>query len=426
MREWPLFSQPRALVWFIGLVITVDLLCGAGAVVSSDLVTAEVVAFVALVLCAAVCVEAMRRLGIPAGITRDLLGAWWIPVFLLLPPVYSLLAPVPIYLMLQYRIRRAIVFRRVFSAASVALAGFTASAVFDFVAPQDVLFSTVLGGAAVGDTLISARGFVAAAACCVLFTVLNTIVVAIAVHLSTSEGTRRRRMWDRETVLLDGAELCVGLIVAILCGLSPLLLLVALPPVLLLQRSLMFQQLQTAARTDPKTGLLNATTWEHEAEAELARALETGRPVAVLIVDIDHFKRVNDTYGHLFGDQVLLGVANTITHQLRQYDIVGRFGGEEFVALLPGADMAEACRVAERLRSRVGRMALPVDETTVSVTISVGVALLRVHGRDLIELMAAADLALYRAKDSGRNRVRLPATPASALRDSEPPAATAD
>jgi diguanylate cyclase (GGDEF)-like protein len=132
-------------------------------------------------------------------------------------------------------------------------------------------------------------------------------------------------------------------------------------------------------------------------------------PLAVLIIDIDHFKRVNDAHGHLVGDQVLVGVAHTLVGQLREYDVVGRFGGEEFVALLPGADTVEACRVAERLRNRIRRLTVPAEDGTATVTISVGVSLLRTHGQDLIELLAAADLALYRAKESGRDRVCLPA-----------------
>jgi diguanylate cyclase (GGDEF)-like protein len=198
-------------------------------------------------------------------------------------------------------------------------------------------------------------------------------------------------------------------LVAITSALSPTLLLLALPPVVLLQRSLMHQQLQAAARTDAKTGLLNATAWQREADTELSRAQRTHDPLALLLIDIDYFKRVNDTHGHLMGDQVLIAVATTLCGQLRDYDVVGRFGGEEFVVLLPGTDIVEACRVAERLRGRVRRLAVPAEDSTVGVTISVGVSLFRLHGADLIELLAAADLALYRAKQSGRDRVCLPA-----------------
>jgi diguanylate cyclase (GGDEF)-like protein len=200
------------------------------------------------------------------------------------------------------------------------------------------------------------------------------------------------------------------MLVTISAAISVGLLLLALPPVVLLQRSLMHQQLQAAARTDAKTGLLNAAAWQREADTELSRARRSDEPLALLLIDIDFFKRVNDTHGHLVGDQVLIGVATTLCTQLRDYDIIGRFGGEEFVVLLPATDTVEACRVAERLRNWVRRLAVPAEDGTVGVTISVGVALFRTHGEDLIELLAASDLALYRAKESGRDRVCLPAT----------------
>ncbi|HLU96982.1 MAG TPA: GGDEF domain-containing protein [Thermobifida alba] len=407
-REWALFTQPRAVVGYVVTLVAVDVLLAVVGLCTTVLRAEELLTAAAVVASGAVCVEAMRRLGMPQGMVRDLLGTWWIPVVLLLPPLYALLTPIPLYLLMQYRIQRAVVFRRVFSAAVVALAGFSASTVFHALVPGPVVLLDGVAGAAGGSALISGEGIGAAVLCAVLFTVCNTVLIAGALRLSVPEEPRRTTVWDSESLLLDAVEVCVGLIVSVLCALSLFLLLVVLPPVLLLQRSLLFQQLQTAARTDPKTGLLNAVAWERVAKTELARALRTGCPLAVLIVDIDHFKKVNDTHGHLIGDQVLLGVATALNHQLRQYDVVGRFGGEEFVVLLPGADMAEACRVAERLRTRVGRTALPVNDTTVTVTVSIGVALLRVHGRDLLELMAAADLALYRAKDSGRDRVCLP------------------
>ena len=130
-----------------------------------------------------------------------------------------------------------------------------------------------------------------------------------------------------------------------------LLLLVALPPVILLQRSLMHQQLAAAARTDPKTGLLNATAWQREADAEVVRALRTGTPLALLLMDVDHFKRVNDNHGHLIGDEVLRALAVELRRQVRESDVVGRFGGEEFTVLLPGTDDAGAYGIAERLRA---------------------------------------------------------------------------
>nr|WP_184079865.1 GGDEF domain-containing protein [Nocardiopsis mwathae] len=408
-RRWALFDQPRPLLVFMAMV----LVCAVSLLAISAALTParreEMVTFCSLVVCAAICVEAMRRLGTPTGLTRDLLGAWWFPTLLLLPPVYSLIIPIPVYLLLQFRIRRTMLHRRVFNAASVGLSGFIASAVFHLALTGDIVGPAGMPSHIGREILVTGSGALLAVFCCALFTVLNTLTIAMAVHLSASDTTWRRLLWDREAVTVDSVEMCVGLTVAILSGLSVLLLLIAVPPVMLLQRSLMYQQLQAAARTDPKTGLLNAATWEREARAELRRAVHGRRSAAVLVIDIDHFKRVNDTYGHLVGDHVLAGVAATLAHQLRQGDRIGRFGGEEFVVLLPGADMAEACRVAERLRCTVGRTVLAIGEHTVDITVSIGVALLRTHGDDLVDLLAAADLALYRAKDAGRDRVCLPA-----------------
>ncbi|MFC3999250.1 GGDEF domain-containing protein [Nocardiopsis sediminis] len=410
VRSWPVFGLPRSLAWYLGALLAGALGVLLTAIALTPIRPQEAGVFLALVACAGGSVEAMRRLGSPAVLTRDLLGAWWFPTLLLLPPVYALLIPIPVYLLLQYRHHRGVVHRRVFNVASAGLSGFLASLAFHTVLAGDPVRALSLPVDEAERTLVTGPGAILALLCCAIFTVLNTTVVAVAVHLSAPETPWKRTFWDREAFTIDSAELCVGLTVAIMTGLSMVLLLIALPPVMLLQRSLLYQQLQAAARTDPKTGLLNAAAWEAEAATEVARAHQSGDPVAVLIVDIDHFKGVNDTYGHLFGDHVLAGVATTLTHQLRPTDAVGRFGGEEFVVLLPGADMAEACRAAERLRMRVGRMVLKADDAGVSITVSIGVAVLGVHGDDIVGLLAAADLALYRAKGAGRNRVCLPLT----------------
>ncbi|GAA4227812.1 diguanylate cyclase (GGDEF)-like protein [Streptosporangium album] len=397
--RWPLLGQRRALVvYFCGIVALALVAIGLFAL-STEFRWHDLLTFTALMACGAVCIEATRRLGMPAGVSRDLLSAWWLPAALLLPPVYALLAPIPLQILLQKRVRETVLYRRVFSSAAIGLAGCAAS----------VLFHTVAGDL---TALIAGDGATIAVAVgsAVLFTVLNTALIAVAAHTAAPDSRWREVLWNRESLLLDVVELCLGVIVAITCGLNPALLVLALPPVVLLQRSLLHAQLQAAARTDSKTGLLNAAAWQREADTEIVRARRTGETLALLIVDIDHFKRVNDTYGHLIGDQVLIGVAATIRSQLRDYDVVGRFGGEEFVVLLPRADVTEARRVAERLRSRIGRMAVPADDNLITVTISVGVAVMSMHGDDLIELLAAADLALYRAKELGRDRICLPAT----------------
>ena len=136
----------------------------------------------------------------------------------------------------------------------------------------------------------------------------------------------------------------------------------------------------------------------------------------MLLADVDHFKRVNDTYGHLTGDAVLRTLAAEMRQQVRESDLVGRFGGEEFAILLDGTTAEEACRVAERIRRGAGVVKVLTKDMIVGVTVSIGVAVLGSHGADLSELLESADRALYRAKRTGRDRVCLaePATtPAS-------------
>jgi diguanylate cyclase (GGDEF)-like protein len=183
--------------------------------------------------------------------------------------------------------------------------------------------------------------------------------------------------------------------------------------VLLARRFIMHAQLLAASRIDTKTGLLNAATWEREAEVEVTRAVRMHIPLAVALVDIDHFKVVNDTYGHLAGDKALRAVTDALRSQLRGSDMAGRFGGEEFVLLLPQAREQDALMVAERLRAHIAGMSIPVDdddETSprIRLTISVGVA--SVDGgesRELTDLLAAADSALYHAKETGRNKTHV-------------------
>ncbi|MFI7109987.1 GGDEF domain-containing protein [Nonomuraea sp. NPDC050227] len=395
--RWPLLGQRRPLVAYLCAIVALDAVAITLFTRSTEFHWPDLLTFAALMACGAVCIEASRRLGMPAGVSRDLLSAWWLPVALLLPPVYALFAPIVLQILLQVRVRATVLYRRVFSSAAIGLAGCTASVAFHWVVP---------------DPWVLTRGsgppIAYAVAAAVLFSLLNIGLIAVAAHTSDPEGSWQEVLWNRESVLLDVVELCLGVTVSIGCGLNLALLVLALPPVVLLQRSLLHAQLQAAARTDSKTGLLNAAAWQREADTEILRARRSGDTLALLIIDIDHFKRVNDAHGHLVGDEVLAGVAAMLRRELRESDVVGRFGGEEFVVLLPGADVDEARQVAERLRTHIGHMAIPVDDALIRITISVGVALMCVHGDDLIDLLAAADLALYRAKELGRDRVCIP------------------
>jgi len=400
---WPLLAMPMSLIVYVLGVIAADLALIGWELADTPWRAEDLGLAAALVAAAVVCIEAIRRLGQPSGVSRDLLSAWWLPIALLLPPIYALLAPVIVGIVLYLRGRRTPMYRRMFSSAALGLAGAATSVTFHRIWPQEMHVS--LSGAP--DWLTRPEVVLTGVGCAILFSLVNTGIVAIAAHLAEPEASLAVILWDRESLLLDLTEICVGILVAITCALSPLLLLVALPPVILLQRSLMHQQLQAAARTDLKTGLLNAAAWQREADAEVNRALRAESQVAILLVDVDHFKRVNDSHGHLVGDEVLKSLAAELRQQVRDSDVVGRFGGEEFTVLLPRTEAKEAVRIAERLRRSAGMLNVFAAETRVSVTISIGVSVLGRHGRDLFELLAAADVALYRAKDKGRNQVCL-------------------
>src|SRR5271166_6443512 len=397
---WPLLAMPTSLIVYVIVVLACDLALTGWELAGTRLRAQDLLLFGALLVAAVICIEAMRRLGLPPSLSRDLLSAWWLPIALLLPPLY---APFVVGAVLYLRARRIPVYRRVFSSAALGLAGAATSATFHLVIPHVAVVTRTDSHA----WLTRPPVVLTAVACAVMFTVVNSFTVAVAAHLAEPEASIKKMLWDRETLLLDVTETCVGIIVAVTCVLSYLLLLVALPPVILLQRSLMHQQLAAAARTDPKTGLLNATAWQREADAEVARALRTGTPLALLLVDVDHFKRVNDHHGHLIGDEVLRALATGLRQQVRESDVVGRFGGEEFTVLLPGTDDAGAYGIAERLRASATRLSVSAADARIQVTVSIGVAVLGQHGHELFELLAAADVALYKAKDAGRDQVRV-------------------
>ena len=158
---------------------------------------------------------------------------------------------------------------------------------------------------------------------------------------------------------------------------------------------------------DDLTGLLTKRSLFRGLEKELIRAERYGRPVSVFMMDIDHFKQVNDTHGHLVGSACLAEVGKVIRESTRAVDVNGRYGGEEFVSYLPETASDEAMLVADRIRESLAGRWFRFGEVMYRVEISIGVAAFPEHGRTVEELVHAADLALYRAKNTGRNRVSL-------------------
>ncbi len=334
VRSWPVWELRRWLVAYIVFITLLD----AVAIGLSAPMTAwrlpQLGLFGLLLAGSLATVERTRRAGENAGVIKDVYGVWELPIAILLPPVYALIAPIPRFAMMQWRGVSIPLYRRVFSAAAIGLAYGAASLAFH--AFDQAVISGVHGSVSHATVLALAMG-----ACGVL-------------------------QWAVNNCLVD-------------------------------------------SRFDAKTGLLNAGTWEREANAEVARANRTRSSLAVALIDVDNFKAINDTHGHLAGDKALGALSRTIKIFLREYDLVGRFGGEEFSLLLPQTGEEDARRVAERMRSHIAEMPFNVgdkaDSETIRLTVSIGVAALGHTGSQLTELLATADAALYRAKHAGRNQV---------------------
>jgi len=164
-------------------------------------------------------------------------------------------------------------------------------------------------------------------------------------------------------------------------------------------------ELERLAATDYLTGIANHRSFFEAGEREIQRARRYGHPLAVLMIDLDHFKQVNDTYGHAAGDRVLVETTAAIRRLLRDLDVFGRLGGEEFAILLPETDLTGSRTTAERLRAAIAEIAIDAENVSLKVTISVGITLLSPDDPGLDAVLKRADDAMYEAKRGGRNRV---------------------
>jgi diguanylate cyclase (GGDEF)-like protein len=404
VRHWPLWSlAPGARAY----VITTVLAAAAAAGVALWRTTwhpSQVPVFVVLLACAAAMVEATRDVKLARDtLTRDLQEVWYLSIALLLPPVYALLVPIPLVAMKQWRVRRNLIHRRAFSAASNGLAYGAAS--FEYHAGIQPLLNGQLTTSEHAAGLLGAVLLAAATGW-----MINHWQIVGAVKLTNPTARIWTLVFTREAITTDLVVNCLASLITFALLFTLAALVVALPVVFMQKRFLMHNQLVAEARTDAKTGLLNAATWHREASTELSRIRGYWSPTSLAIIDIDHFKLVNDTHGHLAGDRVLRVISDRFRAELRDGDLIGRFGGEEFAILLPHTSGTEAGRVAERLRGHIADEPIVVSDgreaaVGCSVTISVGVAELAHTRQDLDELLAVADAALYQAKTEGRDRI---------------------
>ncbi|WSE35427.1 GGDEF domain-containing protein [Amycolatopsis rhabdoformis] len=328
-------------------------------------------------------------------------SVWYLAGAFLLPPAWVALLALVLYLHLWLRVWRSVrtrpAHRFLASTAWAMLSCFAASAVLTIDHLNDA-------------TLNTWHGVLALIAAAAVFEVVNMALVAAGIYLYTGSRLAADLVGTWEDNAFEIATLCLGGLAALALVAQPVLVVFVVAPLLLLHRYLLLkQQLQVAAVTDEKTGLLNTAGWHDLATREFTRARRRGpgSEFAVLMIDLDHFKRINDTYGHLTGDEVLAAVAVAIEDAVRQSDTVGRFGGEEFVVLLPATGGTPVLAIAERVRVAVGELTVKVGGTVQvgGLSVSVGVAGYPEAGDTLDQVLRSADAALYRAKDAGRNRV---------------------
>jgi diguanylate cyclase (GGDEF)-like protein len=409
IRSWQFWSLPRRAQ------VAVALVDGAAVAVSVVLLLLypihgrDIEGIAWFAVCAAAGIESSRRAERFRERHRDiphktLNAMWFLPAALLFPPGLVCLMVIVTHIWFWMRVIRHSLHRWVFNAATVVLS-YACASVFFHALPDH---SSSAPGLTTHSAMLAAC-FGAAA----ISMAVNFILVSIPIALTTPGATARQLFGGPSQYLTEMAAICLGILGAAAYSLQPWLALAGVPVAALLQRTLLFSQLQRAAHTDSKTGLATAAWWHELASREVERALRRREEVSVLLADLDHFKRVNDTWGHLAGDAVLAAVANEFASNLRTYDVAGRFGGEEFVVLLPATGPDRARTVAERLRASIAKLEIVVPAGDGSgrgtladrVTISIGIAALPAQAHDLTGLLARADMALYAAKEAGRDLV---------------------
>ena len=334
----------------------------------------------------------------------NLTSVWTFAGVLLLPPPLVAGLVTILYLQLSirswYGLREVTPWRAIMNTSFVIITCYVSRGVLELVGVHDIRYAEQH----------AVSGTVAIVLAAAAYFVVGAVLVFPSIWARTHSRQDLVGTWSDN--FLEVATLCLGAVAAVILAALPVLAIAILPPLVILHRGVLVRQLEVAATIDDKTGVLNAASWHYVANRELAKVLAQpeGGVLSVLMIDLDRFKRINDRHGHLTGDQVLKSVAACITDEVREYDSVGRFGGEEFVVLLPRASEVEACKIAERIRQAVTAVEAAVSHAETptlieDLSVSIGVATYPSGGTTLATLMHSADTALYRAKHDGRNRV---------------------
>ena len=404
LRRWDVWALQDPLRSYVIAIPLASLTAIGVTAADTRWLVRNAVIFIALLACGAIAVEATRTVReVHGALSRDLQTVWYLTIAITLPPVYAFAAPMLLAAYKLWRMPRMIVYRRVFSNSTISIAYGCACILFRS-------FPDALAGQTPGTGQHVLVWTLAVAACGLTAWIINCTLVLVAIKLSDSGARIREFMGTRESITSDLVELSLAVSLSLVVAINPVLMVLALPSIVLYRRYLMHAQLVAHARMDAKTGLLNTATWQREATAEFARAMRTRAPLALAMVDIDHFKDMDETAGHLVRDQLLRDIAGMLKDQLPERDLIGRFGSEEFAILLPQTDRDEAKRISERLRDHIAGEPIAIESGTQAgfvfrLTVSIGVAVMNESRRKLVELIGAADTALEQAKSTGWNKV---------------------
>lgn len=402
VRRWELWTLKPGLLAYVLTVEAVALGAAIALISGSHVVPGDLLMLAALVGLGlgkeelTRHVERMRRRFSDTP-HQNMTSVWTFAAAVLLPPGLAVVVVAALYAYLWLRIWHPLhgerVWKAVFNASTVTLSCHAATGIMHAVGAYPLAGWREVGLAAVAI---------------LIYSVVNLGLAAGALALMTTKRTVRLLLGTPADAVLEYATLTVGAVAAILLVYAPAAVLLLIPTLVVLHQNVLLRQLEEAASTDAKTGLLNATTWRSLALTELDRAKRDESGLGLLLLDLDHFKSINDGNGHLVGDQVLVAIAEQLRQGTRQYDVLGRFGGDEFVVLCPSVDAQGLVAIAERTRKSIEQLSIPDVELDDPVTVSIGAALYPEVGPELEDLLLAADNALFAAKDAGRDQVFAP------------------
>lgn len=423
VRSWALWqSPPRVRVY----VLTVTVVAAAAVVGTGFWVPVTgtaAIRFAVLAGCAAVYIELTRTIERRREFARqganspylDTKSVWSFAAAVVLPPILAMAMVGLTYALAWWRVwparsgRRPVpLYRWTFSGCSVLLGTITAAAVLAVGMHHFPGLPATTAPAGVLDlaVIVAAGG---------LRWLINTALVFAAILVSTPHARPADLFDGFAEHSLEAGAMALGVVAAIVLVVNPIALVLIVVAMVALHRAVLVRQYQHQARVDAKTGLLTADWWHEQAGQLLARARARGETVGVLMFDLDHFKAINDEHGHLAGDAALRAVAGALAGETRVTDLVGRWGGEEFAALVTGVRGEPALRsIAERIRRRVGCLVVDVgaeDDPRLlgELTVSVGGAIVPPDGAviDVDAAVLVADAELYRAKAGGRNQTSI-------------------